>query len=441
MNRTGIVTVVASGVVLLLPGANWCLAGDMQVLRMDNVAVEYAGVPEAYVKAIAQTAQTARAVAIEKFKFDMPETIHISIVQSPKEKARLYTDGRDHIFLTVRSEKDLHKPAESGLFNIYGICHEIGHLAMYRAIARRDWLSPAGAEGWAHYVGSRLVDEVFAQQKEALWPDAYSYLDDGMKRFHAWQQAMPASPTTRGGALWEELFTNLGDQAVSSLLQAWGKAQVDRADPGAVLRKALLEVKAGPAQESWWNKAEPVLIQKVPKSGFAARTAESRDLMHQPIELAHDDGTAAGKLSTAGSGHAVRFTAAGPGWYLTGVRVFGSRYGMPAPPREDFSVWLCDKDFQVIAEFPQPYSRFRRGQESWVNLPTRPTEVPQEFIVCVGFNPTATKGVYVSYDGQASENSLAGLPGKTSQRFSRGDWLIRVSLDRLSTSDALHETK
>jgi RNA polymerase sigma-70 factor (ECF subfamily) len=439
MSRTAIVIAVVLSIMLLL-GVNWCLAADMKVLRMDNVAVEYAGAPEAYVKAIAQTAQVARTAAIEKFKFDTPGTIHIRIVLSPQERVRLYNDGRDRLFLTIRSEKDLHKPAESGIYHIYGICHEIGHLAMYRAIPHRDWLTPAGAEGWAHYVGSRLVDEVFSRQKEALWPDTYPYLDDGMKRFHA-QQARAASPTTRGGALWEELFTCLGDQAVSPLLKAWGKAQVDPADPAAALRQTLLRVKAGSASETWWNKAEPLLIRKVPKSGFVARTAEPRDLARQPVELLHDDGGAAGKLSTAGSGHAVRFTSAGSGWYLTSVRLHGSRYGLPAPPREDFSVWLCDKDFQVISEFPQPYRRFRRGQETWVNLSTPPTEVPQEFIICVGFNPTATKGVYVSYDAQASGDSLAGLPGRDPQEFSRGDWLIRVSLDRLNISDALHEIK
>jgi len=440
MSRTGTVVVIVLG-AMLLPGVNRCFAADVQVARTDNVAVEFAGTPRAYAGAIAQTAQAARDAAIEKVKFDLPETIHISIVQSPQEQVRLYNDGQDRLFLTIRSEKDLRKPAESGIFHIYGICHEIGHLAMYRAIPRTDWLTSAGAESWAHYVGSRLVDEVFSKQKEALWPDAYPYLDDGMKRFRAQQKAGTASSTARGGALWEELFKTLGDEGVSPVLQAWGKAQVNPANPAAGLRRVLLQAKPDSALESWWIRAEPLFIQKIPKSGFAARTADARDLARQPIELLHDDGTAAGKLSTAGSGHAVRFTSVGPGWYLTGVRVYGSRYGQLAPPKENFSVWLCDKDFQVIGEFPQPYSRFSRGQDGWVTLPTRPTEVPQEFIICLGFNPTATKGVYVFYDGQTSGNSLAGLPGRKPQEFSRGDWLIRVSLDRLNASDALHEIK
>lgn len=437
MSWTRTVIGVALGV---LPGVNWCLAAETQVARTDGVAVEYAGTPQVYVKAIALTAQAARTAAIEVFKFDMPETIYISIVQSPQEKVHLYDDGQDHLFLTIRSERDLRKPAESGIWHIYGICHEIAHLAMYRAIPRRDWLASAGAESWAHYVGSRLVDEVFTRQGEALWPDAYHYLDDGMKRFHTQQQAGTASLITRGGALWEKLFTILGDEAVSPLLQAWGKAQVDPADP-AVLRRALLQGKADSALESWWSQAEPLFIRKSQGSGFVARTADPPDLAGQPVELLHDDGAAVGRFSIAGSGHAVRFTSASPGWYLTRVRVCGSRYGQLVPPKEDFSVWLCDKDFHVLGEFPQPYSRFSRGKEGWVNLPTRPTEVPREFIICLGFNPTVTKGVHVCYDRQTSGNSLSGLPGKNPQEFPRGDWLIRVSLDRLNASDALHEIK
>ena len=44
----------------------------------------------------------------------------------------------------------------------------------------------------------------------------------------------------------------------------------------------------------------------------------------------------------------------------------------------------------------------------------------------VGFNPTARKGVYVSYDAAASGDSLAGLPGQTALAFTNGDWLIRA---------------
>lgn len=128
----------------------------------------------------------------------------------------------------------------------------------------------------------------------------------------------------------------------------------------------------------------------------------------------------------AGSGHAVRFDAPGKDWCLTSVRIYGSRYGEAAPPNENAFVWLCDPEFKLIAAFSFPYSRFARGEATWVTIPIKPTSVPEKFIICVGFNPTATKGVYVHYDSAASGHSLTGLPGREGQPFNKGDWLIRA---------------
>ena len=143
-------------------------------------------------------------------------------------------------------------------------------------------------------------------------------------------------------------------------------------------------------------------------------------------ELAHDDGISAGKRSVAGSGHAVRFEAPGNDYYLTAVRVFGSRYGQPAPPPDQAYVWLCDSDFKLLSVFPFAYATFQRGDAQWVTLPVKPTHVPQRFIICVGFNQTATKGVYVHHDSASSGDSLLGLPGRDNRAFDKGDWLIRA---------------
>jgi RNA polymerase sigma-70 factor (ECF subfamily) len=65
-----------------------------------------------------------------------------------------------------------------------------------------------------------------------------------------------------------------------------------------------------------------------------------------------------------------------------------------------------------------------------VPLPVTPTLVPAKFIVCVGFNPTATKGVFVHRDKEADGNSLVGLPGGKAEPFAKGDWMIRVQIDQ-----------
>jgi RNA polymerase sigma-70 factor (ECF subfamily) len=146
--------------------------------------------------------------------------------------------------------------------------------------------------------------------------------------------------------------------------------------------------------------------------------------------LQHDYGKSAGKRSIAGSGHAVRFETPSDDRLLTSVRIFGSRYGLPQAPNEDFHVWLCDEAMHSLAQFDFPYAKFERGDPAWVTLKIKPTTVPKKFVLCIGFNPEQTKGVYVHYDDRPAENSLTGLPGQEPKVFSTGNWMIRVTLAR-----------
>lgn len=417
------------------------IGAEPKTFRTDHALVTYAGIDERHAEAIARTVEAARAAAGD-FGFNMPETVEVTVTADRAGRVRLFTDGQDHYFLSIRTQQDLRKPSQTGIFHLYGLCHETGHLAMYRAIRDHGWMTPAAAEGWAHYIGSRFVDAVHARQGKKLWPDSYDYLADGTQRLNAQLAGKKPSPVVKGAALWKELAAIVGDKGVAPIFAAWGKAKIDPFDPGGALRKALLATNADKRLAEWWNKAEPLLVFKRPRSGFAARTAKPAELSGRPVEHAHDDGGQAGKKSIAGGGHAVKFQAPGDGWYLTAVRIHGSRYGYPRPPRESIRLWLCDKDFKVIAELAFPYSSFTRGPSKWVRLrlPT-PTNVPPGFIVCVGFNPTATKGVFVSHDKAASGNSLTGLPGRGSRDFTRGDWMIRASLDQLRIADALKPPK
>ena len=181
-----------------------------------------------------------------------------------------------------------------------------------------------------------------------------------------------------------------------------------------------------PAMPAEANTPEP---SQRPPDPVAVQTKADRP-KDVARELALDDGQMTGRKSIADGGHAVRFEAPdqGEGWMLTAVRIHGSRYGYPRPPREDFKVFLCDDQFKPIAEFAFPYSKFERGNSKWVTLEVKPTKVPKTFILGVGFNPTATKGVYLSHDRQGSGRSLVGLPGEESRPFTQGDWLIRAKV-------------
>jgi len=160
------------------------------------------------------------------------------------------------------------------------------------------------------------------------------------------------------------------------------------------------------------------------KAAVKPGAAESR-------ELSHDNGKMADKRSIAGGGHAVKFQVDGDSWYVTSVSLHGSRYGTPQPPKEEFNVWICDAQFKPIATFRFPYGSFTRADPVWKSFRIRPTRVPQDFIVCFGFNPQQTKGVYVSFDDQKSETSLVGVPEQGEPNaFGKGHWLIRCKVEK-----------
>ena len=402
-------------------------------LKLDHVVVSYSGIGKEYAQAIARTVETARNTAVEQFGFDMPNTITVKVTVDAGAQVRLFNDGADNIDLTIRSEENLLKPSKSGVFQLYGMCHEVGHLAMYRLIRDHSWLTPDAAEGWAHYMGSRLVDTVYAKEGADLWPDRYDYREDGTKRLDKQLSVdKPASMAKAAGA-WKQLVGIVGEKKIAAIFHSWGEAKFDPANPSEILGKILLDNtsdQTGP----WWSDAQEILILKRAKSKVAADTVEENKLAGKPQELVHDNGKESGKKSIAGGGHAVRFQSPSDSGYVTEVRIYGSRYGMPAPPKENFHVWICDKDFKVITDNQFPYSKFPYGNvPRWIALKIKPTRVPKEFIICAGFNPTASKGVFVHYDGQESKNSIVGLPGEGIENFEKGNWMIRVSVRDCAT--------
>lgn len=69
-----------------------------------------------------------------------------------------------------------------------------------------------------------------------------------------------------------------------------------------------------------------------------------------------------------------------------------------------------------------------------MTLKVPPTRVPPEFVICVCFNPTATKGIYANYDKGLATQSFTALPGSDHAPFTDSNWLIRAQVDRLKAT-------
>src|SRR4051812_48874142 len=96
------------------------------IVQAPNARVQYDGVDERHAKAIAQTISAARKVYVEELGFDMPDTIVASITAKAGQPTRLFNDGLNRLTLSLPSAGMLDKPSKSGVFNLYGICHELG---------------------------------------------------------------------------------------------------------------------------------------------------------------------------------------------------------------------------------------------------------------------------------------------------------------------------
>ena len=150
----------------------------------------------------------------------------------------------------------------------------------------------------------------------------------------------------------------------------------------------------------------------------------------QSTTLKYGDGRADGKQSLGGSGEMIEFGPPRDFGRIAGLKIHGSRYGMPQAPEESFLIFFLSQDRKHILHTEMaPYSRFDRGPEKWVTIAfDRPVELPARFWVALDFRATQRKGVYVSYDtSTGGKHSRIGLPGTPAEetRFG-GDWMIEL---------------
>jgi C-terminal processing protease CtpA/Prc len=157
-----------------------------------------------------------------------------------------------------------------------------------------------------------------------------------------------------------------------------------------------------------------VLTDKAPKD---AKTTE----------VALDDGEKIGAESLGGSGHVIEFGKPSGTWWLRSVRLYGQRYGGDTA----FTVTLATKSMKPLHAETARYTLFPHGEFAWVDVPvTAALKVPSRFRVVVDFDPGPTKGVHIGYTKAKRPRSYTGLPGVPVEKFTKGDWMIRVVLTK-----------
>jgi RNA polymerase sigma factor (sigma-70 family) len=154
---------------------------------------------------------------------------------------------------------------------------------------------------------------------------------------------------------------------------------------------------------------------------------ESNALINEPL----GDGKPDGKKSLGGSGEMIEVGMPAGASKVTGVKIHGSRYGQPQAPKQSFLIYFLTKDRKRILHTEMtPYSLFKRGPESWVEVKFEGpvAGLPKSFWLVLDFRAAQTKGVYVSFDTTTGGKfSRIGLPGMPSSEVNfGGDWMIQA---------------
>ena len=410
-----------------------------EMLSGKHFRVSYPKALQAYAKALLQIGDAAWEAYRELYNLTLPEPIELQIRLVPQKGERfasLWTDGRRFIFLEVGSEKRLFSPERGGAHNVYGICHELAHIALYSRVSQIAGIPKGFAEGWAHYFGSVITSHLFEKLGAEVYPDPHNYHEtSGLGRLLKQLEARKDPKTLAAKSLYE-IERKYGRQKLG---EALNRALSQRPSGRELVKKfveALADVTGDP--EAKTLIPEQILKPKVrvdtefpditQKWLYYGLKLEWQDGL---LRLRYDDGEKDGQWSIAGSGHGIIFCKPKGKWQLVAVEFYGARYGALQPPEEDFSIFLCDADFKVIREFKAPYSLFaQRGEWKWERIIVEPTEVPDFFYIVIAFNPTETKGIYMAYDSDVpiSHSRKASPDSHLFDTEKVYDWMIRCYL-------------
>jgi hypothetical protein len=232
-------------------------------LRAPHVRVDYEGITQPQAAAIANTVSAASSVLPEEFGLTMPAsvTVYVSIGRETK-LASGCKDGNNSICLELATPRHLDPPMRSGYYNLYGLCHELGHIAWAMNMHGLYIFNGDGNEGWAHYIGSVLVDRLYESKGPALWFEEYDYRSDGTARLrHSLTESPSAVDRSAGAFLALEQI--IGRRGPAKLFPPLYEAthNATSATLSKEIESALTSTFADHAEElkGWWHSYSGVL--------------------------------------------------------------------------------------------------------------------------------------------------------------------------------------
>lgn len=169
--------------LILLAMFNMNVHAVKKTITTNDFIVHYEENTEKYAKASLKILNVVKMNAV-KMSFTFPKKIEFNIVKSDKFLLYIRSDKPNLITWEFKSMKDFLAPQKSGYNNVYGICHEMGHVCMGNITPHSDWMTKDYEEGWANYFGSLMIENIYKSLGIKAWPDEHDYHKSrGLKAF------------------------------------------------------------------------------------------------------------------------------------------------------------------------------------------------------------------------------------------------------------------
>lgn len=220
--------------IILCAAISLNINAQLKSLKSQDFVIQYEECAEEYVTAGVKVLELVKRNALE-LGFELPRKIHFKVLKA--DRNRLYFDKKNpnSIIWEFASMNDFLAPEKSGFNNIYGLCHEMGHVCMFNITPHKNnWMTRDYREGWADYFGNMMIDSVHKTMGLDFWPDQHNYLEyAGMEYF----KKRIESDTTRqnerfnySSQFWYKLSNHIGLENVSSFFKSIKSGKVRNPD-------------------------------------------------------------------------------------------------------------------------------------------------------------------------------------------------------------------
>lgn len=209
--------------IILIAMSIMNVRAEKKTITTNDFIIQYEKSTENYAKASLKILEVVKKNAI-KMGFTFSKKIELHIVKANKNT--LYVRGGNPNLITweYKIMNDFQTPQKGGYDNIYGLCHEMGHVCMGNITPHYYWMTENYNEGWGNYFGSLMIENVYRQLGLKAWPNQYDYHKlSGIKGFVKSLQSerLKKNPGFIYSSLfWYNLSSRIGKNNVSSFFHA-----------------------------------------------------------------------------------------------------------------------------------------------------------------------------------------------------------------------------